>query len=168
LDDLLNKPYTLDACAALLQRWLGSSAAISATTTAIAAATATPSMAAAAPLSHVDPGTVAGLRGLASSGSGDLYSRLVDLFRSNSPADLIRLSGALTAGDLSAAAKICHKLKSSAANVGALAFANAVAELESVCVARKVQEARQLYEALAMVHPQLLLNLQGLQMRATA
>jgi HPt (histidine-containing phosphotransfer) domain-containing protein len=161
LDDLLSKPYTLAACAALLQRWLGRSAAISATT-------ATPSTAADAPLSHVDPTIVAGLRSMASSGPGDLYSRLVDLFRSNSPAELTRLSGTLTAGDTFAAAKICHKIKSSAANVGALAFANAIGELESLCAGGKAQEARRQYEALAIAHPQLLDTLQGLQMRASA
>jgi HPt (histidine-containing phosphotransfer) domain-containing protein len=81
---------------------------------------------------------------------------------------LAALKGALTAGDTLAAAKICHKIKSSAANVGALAFANVIAELESLCAGSKPLEALQLYEVLTMAHPQLLDTLQGLQMRASA
>jgi signal transduction histidine kinase/ligand-binding sensor domain-containing protein/CheY-like chemotaxis protein/HPt (histidine-containing phosphotransfer) domain-containing protein len=171
LDDLLSKPYTLAACATLLQRWLGRPVAHS---DGITSSSATPAAALSravfsqAALSQADPATVGGLRSLASSGPGALYSRLVDLFRSNSPAELTKLSGALTAGDILAATKICHKLKSSAANVGALAFANGVAELESLCAGGKAQEARQHYEALAMAHPQLLDTLQSLCMRASA
>jgi two-component system sensor histidine kinase BarA len=165
LDDLLNKPYTMAACAELLQRWLGQTAAISSSATT----PSTTTVPATAPsLSTVDLSAVAGLRSLTSSGPGNLYCRLVDLFRSNSPTEVTRLSGALTAGDLSRAAKICHKLKSSAANVGALEFANAVGELESLCRENKAADSRRKFTVLAAVHPQLLDTLQTLQMRESA
>src|SRR5256885_8407598 len=43
----------------------------------------------------------------------------------------------------SAAAAICHKLGSSAANVGANAFARDVRELERLCAAGEAQRARE-------------------------
>jgi two-component system sensor histidine kinase BarA len=152
LDDLLSKPYTMAACAELLQRWLGGSASESA----------------ADPLSDVDLPTVAGLRNLVSSGAGDLYSRLVDLFRRNSAVELTEMGAALAADDLSTAAKIAHKLKASSANVGALAFGKAVGKLESLCIEGKVAAARRHHELLAKVHPRLVETLQGLQMRISA
>ncbi len=85
-------------------------------------------------LSKVDPAVVAELRGIAAPGSGDLYGRLVELFRNRTPDALLQLRAALVASAFHPARAICHKLKSSAANVGALAFSREVSELEDLCV----------------------------------
>src|SRR5260221_8965182 len=97
MDDILSKPYTLAQCAQLLRHWIGGEAAAPTTTEDDA-------------LAGVDRAAVAGLRSLRSGGGEDLYSKLVELFRTSSAAGLSQLGAALQAGDLVAACAIAHKL----------------------------------------------------------
>lgn len=71
-------------------------------------------------------------------------------------------------GDLGAAAALCHKLASSAANVGALAFADDVRRLGRLCTATDETEARRLHRTLERAHPDLLETLMRLRLAATA
>ncbi len=146
MDDILSKPCTLEDCARLLGRWVPRTEG----------------------LSKVDAKTVAGLRSLRGAGQADLYSKLVDLFRTSSTEALAQLGAALEQGDLHGAAAVCHKLKSSASNVGAVAFAKNVRELEELCRAADRMRARDLYGTLREAHPALLQELMGLRLRATA
>ncbi|TLY50442.1 MAG: response regulator, partial [Gammaproteobacteria bacterium] len=81
---------------------------------------------------------------------------------------LAQLAATLEAADLVAAAAICHKFGSSAANVGAIAFARDVRELERLCAAGEAQRARELYERLAAAYPALIEQLSALRLRASA
>jgi signal transduction histidine kinase/ligand-binding sensor domain-containing protein/CheY-like chemotaxis protein/HPt (histidine-containing phosphotransfer) domain-containing protein len=158
MDDMLGKPCTLDECAQVLRRW-------------IARSDQQPQVHSAAgpdSLSSVDPAAVARLRNLRGGGHFDLYSRLVDLFQTGSSDSLSQLQGALEAGDLEAAGAVCHKLASSAANVGALAFAKVVRQLEMLCLAGDAAGAPTLYERLRSARPALIEELQSLRLRATA
>ncbi len=156
MDDMLSKPYTLDDCARLLQRWIQR-------TESSARAPDTVGL-----LSRVDLETVAGLRRLRGAGQADLYSKLVNLFRRTSADAVAQLGAALERGDLQAAAVICHKLKSSAANIGAVAFATHVRQLEQLCRAADRTRARDLFGTLREAHPALVQELTGLELRATA
>jgi signal transduction histidine kinase/ligand-binding sensor domain-containing protein/CheY-like chemotaxis protein/HPt (histidine-containing phosphotransfer) domain-containing protein len=160
MDDLLTKPYTLDECAQLLRRWIGSKTDRPAEETE-----PRPSRGA---LSSVDPTAVAGLRNLRAGKHVDLYSKLVDLFRVSSSKSLAELRAALAAGDFSAAAAVCHKLASSAANVGALAFGNDVRLLGQRCIAGDAAAAVQLHADLQSAYPALLEELMRLQLRESA
>jgi HPt (histidine-containing phosphotransfer) domain-containing protein len=111
---------------------------------------------------------VAGLRNLRAGGHVDLYSKLVDLFRAGSTAAIVQLESALEADDLKGASGVCHKLASSAANVGALAFARDVRRLEKICDEGDRPRAQRLCERLAAAHPALLAELTRLQLRASA
>lgn len=93
------------------------------------------------------------------SGSANLYSRLVDLFRTGSSDALGQLRSALSGSAFQAARSVCHKLKSSAANVGALAFSRQVALLEQRCVEEDLTRARELFEDLQAAHPGLMSEL---------
>jgi HPt (histidine-containing phosphotransfer) domain-containing protein len=97
-----------------------------------------------------------------------LYGRLVALFESSSRSVMLQLAAALEAGDLAKAADICHRLKSSSANVGASAFAAALRELESRCRAADAAAALRLYRQLEDAHPSLLEALRARCMAATA
>jgi HPt (histidine-containing phosphotransfer) domain-containing protein len=119
-------------------------------------------------LSEVDAAAVAALRSLRAGGSGDLYCKLVDLFRVASTEALAQVKSALEANDLAAAAGVCHKLASSAANVGALAFARSARQLEAACEAADAPEARRLCDRLTGVHPTLIGELARYQLRASA
>jgi two-component system sensor histidine kinase/response regulator len=110
-------------------------------------------------LSKVDPTVVAGLRRIPSRGSADLYSRLVELFETGSADALAQLRAALEASSCVAASAICHKLKSSAANVGALAFAQRVGQLEELCFEADITRALELLEGLQAAQPALIVEL---------
>jgi len=156
MDDMLSKPYTLEECAQVVRRF--------GVRGAIAASTRAPSD----PLASVDAAAVATLRRLRSDERVDLYSKLVELFQAGSAPALAQLAATLDAADLVAAAAICHKLGSSAANVGANAFARDVRELERLCAAGEAQRARELHERLAAAYPALIEELSAQRLRASA
>jgi signal transduction histidine kinase/ligand-binding sensor domain-containing protein/CheY-like chemotaxis protein/HPt (histidine-containing phosphotransfer) domain-containing protein len=153
MEDMLTKPYTLEQCAQVVRRWSARPAA------------ATP---AGDTLAGIDPATLAGLRQLRSGAAEDLYAKLVDLFRASSSQGMSALEAALTATQLAAAGAICHKLASSAANVGAGAFARAARELERLCAAGDAARAAQLNRRLQAAHPQLLERLRAQQLKESA
>jgi len=107
-------------------------------------------------LCEVDRKVVAEIRGV---GSADLYSRLVDLFRTGSAEALAQLRAALETSAFQPARAVCHRLKSSAANVGALAFSREVGLLEQQCVAGDLGRARALLEGLQAAHSGLMRQL---------
>jgi CheY-like chemotaxis protein/HPt (histidine-containing phosphotransfer) domain-containing protein len=151
MNDVLSKPYTLEACARVLRRWIAAGDPPKATT-----------------LSSIDSKAVARLRGLGAQGRGDLFPRLVELFRAGSAQDLARLGASLRDGDLAAARSVCHKLKSSAANVGAKAFSDDVRQLEHLCSAGDGNGARALFERLQAAHPALLDALMAHRLKESA
>jgi signal transduction histidine kinase/ligand-binding sensor domain-containing protein/CheY-like chemotaxis protein/HPt (histidine-containing phosphotransfer) domain-containing protein len=159
MDDLLTKPYTLEECAQLLRRWIGSK------TDRPAETELRPSRDA---LSSVDPTAVASLRNLRPGKHVDLYSKLVELFRVSSSKSLAELCAALESRDYKTAAAVCHKLASSAANVGALVFAKDVRVLGQMCIAGDDVAAQQLHADLQTAHPALLEELMRLQVRESA
>ncbi|HUQ53865.1 MAG TPA: Hpt domain-containing protein, partial [Gammaproteobacteria bacterium] len=177
IDDILSKPYTLDDCRRMLRQWLApveGTAAVP-TLTAPAPDSATPS----APelLAVVDLNAVAALRQLGvplrglPRGAGkqaDLYSKLVELFRTSSTQSLTDLTNALEQDDLKAVAAVCHKLAAAAANVGALAYAAKVRETERQALAGERTTTCNLSAALCEAHLPLLDALQQQRLRATA
>jgi signal transduction histidine kinase/ligand-binding sensor domain-containing protein/CheY-like chemotaxis protein/HPt (histidine-containing phosphotransfer) domain-containing protein len=184
IDDVLSKPYTPEDFEQLVRRWIPAKgeprpAAQPAASSQSAATAARPSEAApdsgqaqalptAEHLSRLDPATVTRLRGSGPQGRIPLYSRLVELFRAGSSAALGELQKALAAGDLTAARATCHKLKSSAANVGALAFSEDVRRLEQLCAAGDASAAWSAFERLRSAHPALIAELTALDRRESA
>jgi HPt (histidine-containing phosphotransfer) domain-containing protein len=159
MDDMLSKPCTLDECAQVLRRWIIRSDK----------KPQTPPVVGSGGLSSVDATAVARLRNLRGGRHVDLYSKLVDLFQTGSSDSLTQLQAALEAGNLKAAGAVCHKLASSAANVGALSFAKDVRQLEMLCTAGDAVRAQSLYERLRAAQPALIEELLSLRlMRATA
>jgi len=184
MDDILSKPYSLEECTKVLRRWMprADGDGIAAVATKPADRTPSPSVAAnPAPVallapdrapgaSHgaVDAAAVAALKKLRGGTQSDLYSRLVDLFRTSSADPLTQLGIALNAGDLRAAAAVCHKLAASAGNVGGLAYAKQLRELEHLCAKGQGSGAGDIYQALQAAHAPLIDALVGHTMRASA
>ena len=156
MDEMLSKPYTLEECARTVRRF-------SAHTGPHAGSLPRPE-----PLASVDPSAVAGLCRLRGDGQGDLYSKLVALFEASSAESLAQLTRAFESSDLVAAAAVCHKLASSAANVGANAFARDVRQLEGLCKAGDSRAACELNRRLAAAHPALIAELSAMRLRASA
>ncbi|HEY2590626.1 MAG TPA: ATP-binding protein, partial [Steroidobacteraceae bacterium] len=185
MDDVLTKPYTLEACGQLLRRWIRrddeahSADSHGAEPHRAAPHRATPHRAEprdAAPsplqppesLSRVDAEVVARLRAARAPGRADLYGKLVELFRASSAGALAALGAALDLGDLASARAICHKLKSSAANVGAGVFSQHVRRLEQHCSSGDSAGAREIYERLKASHPALVEELETLRLEEIA
>ncbi len=184
MDDVLSKPYTLEDCEKLLRRWIprdreprlamqpsgaGPIAEMAAGLQDKAdSAGNPPAIPPAEDLAKLDNATVVRLRGAGAPGRPKLYSRLVELFRTGSSAALDELQAALRGSDLTAARAICHKLKSSAANVGAMAFSEDVRRLEQLCAAGNVSAAWSAFERLRSAHPALISELTALERRESA
>src|SRR5262249_47274967 len=117
-------------------------------------------------LSDVDVTAVSQLRRLRAGGGVDLYSQLVDLFRKSSTDDLTQLRTALEAADFKTAGAVCHKLTSSAANVGATAFSKHVRKMEQLCIAGDAGAVRDLHVRLEKAHPALMEELSALKANA--
>jgi HPt (histidine-containing phosphotransfer) domain-containing protein len=107
-------------------------------------------------LTQIDPKVVAELRCLPARGSANLFVKLVGLFEISSAGALAQLQTALLMSAAGQAAAICHKLKSSAGHVGALAFAREVGRIERHCVEGDLARARELLGGLQAAHPTLL------------
>jgi HPt (histidine-containing phosphotransfer) domain-containing protein len=171
MDDLMSKPYTLDQCVQMLSRWFCDtvrpplSVGRSAGTTPATGADAPAGIQAA---TKIDASTVIGLKSLRNAGQSDLYSKLVDLFRPVSTKSIEQLQSALASDDFAAASALCHKLGSSAANVGALAFAQYIRQLEKACDERDRTRAGRLYDTVRAAHPALIEELTRLQLRESA
>jgi HPt (histidine-containing phosphotransfer) domain-containing protein len=170
MDDILSKPYALDDCTRLLKRWLPRADAVPVTPASkpSAAASQTPARVVGSPLDSIDANAVAALRSIRDGKQTGFYGRLVELFRSGSAESLAGLRTALEAGDLATAASVCHKLASSAANVGALAYAKQVRQLEQLCIAGDNGKARHMSVTLQAAHAPLVAALQNLCLRETA
>ncbi len=110
-------------------------------------------------LTAIDRGIVAQLRGLPARGSENLFVKLVGLFASGSGEALSQLESALQLSAAGQAAAICHKLKASAGNIGALVFAQEVGRIEKLCVEGNLARARELLAGLQAAHPTLLSEL---------
>jgi len=160
MNDLLSKPYTLAEFTQLLRRWLDGGAA--------AATAEQPAAAQVEPLVEVDRAAVAGLQSLPAGGGEHFYTRLVALFRTTSAAAMDQLGTALRDGNLPAAGAIAHKLKASAANVGALAFSRHVRQFEQLCDTGDVPGVQRLYARLATAYPRLVEELLRVRLQASA
>jgi HPt (histidine-containing phosphotransfer) domain-containing protein len=118
--------------------------------------------------SDIDSAAVARIRNLRNTSPADLFDRLVELFESGSSRALVELRTALERGRFDDAAAISHKFASSAANVGALTFAQSVRELERLCHAGDAGHSLGLYLRLRAAHPRLMVILQGLRQKTSA
>ena len=156
MNDLMSKPYSLDQCEALLRQWIrGANAGPRVRSAHIEAA-------------EIDAATVTGLKNLRGGGQSDLYSRLVALFQPASTQAVAELGSLLSAADHPAAAALCHRLASSAANVGALVFSRYVRQLEKSCDERDAVRASNLYDTVRAAHPPLIEELTRLQLKESA
>jgi HPt (histidine-containing phosphotransfer) domain-containing protein len=165
MDDILSKPYSLTEFSTLIGRWIEQLRLPAGPDVAQSHA---PPAGPTCGLASLDAATIAGLERVQSRGRADLYATLVALFETNSAEALRQIERALSTCDLSAAAAVAHKLKASAANVGALEFSAAAAELERCCNANNGEAARAPFARISAAHPSLIDELKALLLRATA
>jgi len=110
-------------------------------------------------LTGINRRVVTELRSLPARGSANLFVKLVGLFQASSAESLAQMHTALQMSAAGQAAAICHRLKSSAGNIGAVAFAQEVGRIERLCVEGDLGRARELLAGLQAAHPTLLAEL---------
>ncbi|HEY0600321.1 EAL domain-containing protein [Brevundimonas sp.] len=125
MDGVIHKPFTLDDIEAALARHCGG----------FAVAAAPPSEAAAETGSAddglFDPAIRADLDRMAASGREDFVLRVQSLYADNAPLRLDELRAAEAAGEMDAAARAAHALKSMSLSLGARAVAEAASSVET-------------------------------------
>ncbi|HXC59686.1 MAG TPA: response regulator, partial [Steroidobacteraceae bacterium] len=160
MDDILSKPYSIEDCRTMLARWLPEKPEAAGERVAEGQGDAVE-------LTGIDAGAVRAL-GKLGSGTSGLYERLVGLFEKSSQPLMARLDVALREQNLKQAADVCHTLKSSAANVGAMAFSTSLRELEQLCLDGDVARAVELHRRLAAAYGPLLAELRNTRLAASA
>ncbi|WP_231391910.1 hybrid sensor histidine kinase/response regulator [Arthrobacter sp. 35W] len=123
MDDYLAKPVDYTALGDTLSRLAGAAPAV--VEPAVEPATAVDEQHPA-----LDPARLQVLRSLGPADGLGLLPAAVEAFRSDIPASLAALRGALADGDGAALGQAAHKLKGAAANIGAGAAATLCSELE--------------------------------------
>ncbi len=131
MDDYLAKPVTREQLEACLQRWLPGHVAIAAPRAGESAAAQAPPADAAARAATptfpvLDHSMLEELREIA----GDETVRIISLFLEDAPRLIAALEKAAAAPDLDAMRDAAHTLKSSSANVGAMALSAAAKRVE--------------------------------------
>lgn len=126
MDDYLTKPISREQLSNCLQRWLSADhAAVPAADDAVVVeGEAGPAIGSGLPV--LDANVLDELRAIA----GDETLRIVRLFMEDAPRLIARIEQAATANDLEAMGEAAHTLKSSSANLGALALSAAAKRIE--------------------------------------
>ncbi|CAN5332771.1 hypothetical protein BH11PSE2_BH11PSE2_13580 [soil metagenome] len=134
MDAVLHKPFTLAGLAKSLGQFLPESERPTAPiTTPVSepAASALPAVALSLPDSDLFDGAVtAELKAMAAAGRADFVERVQTLYRDNAPGAMSYLIAAAGAGDVDAAARAAHALKSMSFNIGAKAVADLAGAME--------------------------------------
>ena len=177
MNDVLSKPYTLEACVNVIKMWAtprvmltsnpeqfeqklpisdeteGDSPNFGERQQEIKA------------LSALNVDSVGHLRKSRAS-APPLYVKLSVLYAEGSKRSMSELGAALDRGDLKTAADLCHKLKSSTASIGAIAFAEKLKLLEQLCLNNEAAKASEVYSLLALAHPAVLFCVAALSTQA--
>jgi HPt (histidine-containing phosphotransfer) domain-containing protein len=104
----------------------------------------------------LDQQTLGRIRALHRPGGPDLLAKVVGIYLSSSLALTDVMRAAALDGDSAALVHAAHALKSSSANVGAIAFADLCREVEAAAAAGDMAEARTLVDRLLAQHRQVL------------
>jgi len=146
MDDYLSKPFTQQALGQTIARWInlpraapGLLAAQEADSCSLLPATATLLASAPAPMpaspasdSAINTQALANIRALSSSNGEALLERVLHAYLADTPPHLQALHTAIAAGNTDQLRKTAHTLKSSSANVGALALSQRCKDLEQL------------------------------------
>ena len=177
MNDVLSKPYTLVECANVIKKWAIQHSEFDVNPVKTVqkvndneqqqdTALKCESPASAA-LACLDEASVAHLR-RAKPGQKPLYSKLAKLYLESAPVSMQELSEHLADAQFSAAAGVCHKLKSSSATLGALAFAEELKRLEALCVQERKEDALAVFERVRLAQPALLEAIAAMDKRGAA
>ncbi|MCC8988171.1 MAG: response regulator [Candidatus Contendobacter sp.] len=128
MDDFLAKPFTQQALAAMLQRWVP------------AAATAALGARAELAAAVLDPATLTALRALQTPRKPDFLAQIIGIYLNNAPQLVGAIETAYADDQRELLLRAAHTLKSSSANIGALDFATHCCAIETAARAGQPEQ----------------------------
>ena len=132
MDGVVHKPFTINDLLNTLQRFCGERAVVASDTSPAEGITPEPDVAAETiNLLLFDPVIRAELVAMAEQGRADFVDRVQGLYATNAPLRLADLKAAERDGDLEAAARAAHALKSMSLSLGARAVAAEASQIET-------------------------------------
>ncbi|MDX1562508.1 MAG: response regulator, partial [Gammaproteobacteria bacterium] len=143
MDDHLSKPYTLQALYRTLKQWLP----------AELTRAGSPDSATIDAGELLDQTALDNIRSLERSGNPRMLSRVIELYLANSAELMTEMKKAFNADDPERVARSAHTLKSSSANLGAMAFAEVCRVLEAESRSGDLVESSGLYRQLDNLYP---------------
>jgi signal transduction histidine kinase/DNA-binding response OmpR family regulator len=145
MDDHLAKPFSMQTLQEMLQRWMPAAAPADAASPAVPAKTVNGA-------DVIDRQVLEQLRKVVTNGKPELLERVVKLYLTESPKLIQKMKQAAGAADTGAIASSAHSLKSSSANVGAMALSRYCADIEACARRAQTEEARRLLERIEAEH----------------
>jgi len=132
MDGVVHKPFTVDDLLGVLNRFCGDRAVTVAPADIVAASPAE-AASEAPPVDEdlFDPAIRAELAAMAAQGRSDFVDRVQGLYATNAPLRLAELKTAESEGDLEAAARAAHAMKSMSLSLGARAVAAEASRIET-------------------------------------
>ncbi|HMW88034.1 MAG TPA: response regulator, partial [Nitrospira sp.] len=147
MDDYLTKPYTQVQLQTVVQKWLdkqGTDRALAPVFSSTQAVSGESAPAAAAPppsTPSMDPKALDGIRALQRPNRPDVLASVLRKYLDNSRDSVDALQDAIRANDPAGLQAVAHRLKSSSAQLGALAVAARCKELEALGAQKNLIEA---------------------------
>jgi two-component system, sensor histidine kinase and response regulator len=146
MDDHLSKPFSMQTLQDMLDRWMPQAAS----TRSKAAAPAARAPAKAAEV--LDRQVLDQLSKVRTNGKPELLARVINLYLVESPKLVQKLKQAAGANDALAIARSAHSLKSSSANVGAIALSRYCEDIEASARRADTEEARKILPKIETEH----------------
>lgn len=170
MDDYLSKPYTKKQLQQILSRWLQAASAemekpgTTSTQTAATAATST-TTSPAGPV--IDMKVLDQYREFDPSGGLSLAHQIMQVYRDSSGETVQQVERAIAEGDAETMRRSAHTLKSSSANVGAMALSGLFKQLEILGKEARLEEAAPLFDAAQQEYGRVLAEINKLLEKAT-
>jgi len=161
MDHYLSKPFTLEQLRAVLEPYASDGEA-----DRVAESPVTDESPATNDNAVLDQQTLGRIRALHRPGGPDLLAKVVGIYLSSSLALTDVMRAAARGGDCAALVHAAHALKSSSANVGAIAFADLCRDVEAAAAGGDMAQACTLVERLLAQHRQVLQALDAQTMAA--
>ena len=132
MDDYLSKPFTQQALGQTIARWINLPRMAPSLLAADEAEVAPPVPAPPATDESINTEALANIRALSASHGEALLERVLHAYLADTPPHLQTLHSAIAAGNTDQLRKTAHTLKSSSANVGALALSQRCKDMEQL------------------------------------
>ncbi len=152
MDDYMSKPFNQKQLREVLERWVRLPEEKGKSMTIRSTAPESDRPAGSGADEMLDPKALDQIRLLQREGSPDILAKVINLYLQDSQRLVENLRGCVQGGDPEGIRSTAHRLKSSSANLGAVALARMCKELEVTAGSGSVERASAIFEAMQEKH----------------